>query len=130
MIVLFALAFSTPFISIIEEKAFLPWMRYTNQLFIGDEYRFRLGIWSTNKRLVHGHGAGSSSFKVALNHLVALTQAECRSLLGYKVDLKKKKNVKNENVKYPDAVDWRDQGVVNPIQDQGQYWTFKVILIN
>jgi cathepsin L len=120
MIVLIALAFSAPFISIHEEKSFLSWMRSTNQLFIGDEYQTRFGIWLTNKRLVQEHNAGSKSFKVSLNRLSALTPAEYRSLLGYKVDLRKKNPIQKKSLKIPDTVDWRDSGVVNPIQDQGQ----------
>jgi cathepsin L len=127
---LIALALSAPYISKHDEKAFLSWMRETNQLFIGDEYQFRFGIWSANKRLVQEHNSGSKSFKVSLNRLSALTQAEYRSLLGLKVDLKKKRNIKKSNKKLPDSVDWRNQGVVNAIQDQGQCgscWAFSAI---
>jgi cathepsin L len=130
MFALFALAFSAPYLSLHDEKSFVSWMRDTNQLFVGDEYQTRFGIWLTNKRFVQEHNAGSSTFKVGLNHLAALTPAEYRSLLGFKPDLSEKKRTTITSLKLPDTVDWRDEGVINPIQDQGQCgscWAFSAI---
>ena len=113
-----------------EEKAFLSWMRETNNLFVGDEYRFRLGIFLSNKRYVQEHNRKSSSFKVSLNSLAHLTQTEYNQLLGYK-DLGEAKlapvEIKNTLKDVPESLDWRTEQIVNPIKDQGQCgscWAF------
>jgi cathepsin L len=116
MFVLFAIASSSPYLSLHDEKSFVAWMRETNQLFVGNEYQTRFGIWLSNKRFVKEHNGGSSSYKVGLNPLAALTPAEYRSLLGFKSSLKEWKVAKSKRkitIKLPDTVDCRTNGVVN-----------------
>jgi len=113
-----------------EEKAFISWMRETSNFFVGDEYHARLGIWLSNKRYIQEFNK-KSDFRLELNHLAHYTKAEYDALLGFK-------NVKTETpIKrimatndVPDAVDWRESGIVNPIKDQGQCgscWSFSTI---
>jgi cathepsin L len=82
MFAIFVFVSSASCLSLHEEKSFVSWMRTTNQLFKGNEFQTGLGICLTNKRFVQEYNAGSSSFKVGLNHLSALTPAEYRTLLG------------------------------------------------
>jgi len=104
-------------------------MRETGNMFTGEEYQTRLGIFIQNKRLVQEHNAANFGFRVALNKLAHLTPAEYRSLLGFKMALSQRR-AKKSNVVPNDAVDWRDQGAVNPIKDQGQCgscWAFSTV---
>jgi cathepsin L len=88
MFALFALALSAPLISLHEEKSFISWMRATNQLFVGDEYQLRFGIWLAKKEYVQSVNAAHRGFTVSLNKFAAYTPAEYKALRDLKMVLK------------------------------------------
>jgi len=113
-----------------EERSFVSWMRENENMFTGDEYHQRLGIFLANKRLVREHNAAHKGFTVALNKFAALTTSEYRSLLGFKPIAKTSTKVAVKSSNNGADVDWRQKGVVNPIKDQGQCgscWAFSTV---
>jgi len=104
-------------------------MRETNQLFTGEEYQTRLGIWLSNKRLVQEHNAANKGFFLEVNKFAHLTPSEYQSMLGFRMNLAPEgKTIKTSaNV---DAIDWREKGAVNAIKDQaqcGSCWAFSTV---
>ena len=112
-----------------EEASFVQWMRESNNMFTGEEYKTRLGIWMTNKRLVQEHNK-AKGFLLSMNNLAHYTPAEYKAILGFKPNAAKRLAATPSNFKAPESVDWRQKGVVNNIKDQGQCgscWTFSTI---
>lgn len=122
MLSLFAFAVSSAFFASNgnDEKRFLSFMRETSQFYTGDEYHMRFGIFLTNMRKIEEHNRGSSSYKLGINHLMALTPAEYRSLLGTRYSQMERQPF-TPTKSAPESLDWRDTpDVVANIKDQGQ----------
>lgn len=101
-----------------------------------EEHRF--GVFTRNLEYIKKHNteynAGLHSYYLGVNHLADLEVEEFRKLNGYR----KSKNaslttggcstyLSASNVKVPDEVDWRKEGYVTPVKNQGQCgscWSF------
>lgn len=107
-------------------------MRNTNQIYTGDEYHFRLGIFLINSRRVREFNSAHQTFKLGLNKLSCHTPSEYKSLLGrHQIsNPKRRTTIKQFKGDLPSSIDWRDKGVVNEIKDQGQCgscWAFGTV---
>jgi cathepsin L len=112
-----------------EEASFVQWMRETNNMFTGEEYKTRLGIWLSNKRLVQEHNK-AKNFLLSMNHLAHYTPAEYKAILGFKQNAQNSEASAPSNYKAPESLDWREKNVVNAIKDQGQCgscWAFSIV---
>ena len=126
---LFSVIFSKLKVNENDEKSFLSWMRSTDQLFYGDDYQFRFGIWLTNYRFVRDHNKNNNKYKLEMNKFAALTYSEYQSMFVSSNGIIKTDKMKMiEKMKTNTlSIDWREKGAVNEIQDMGNCpadWAF------
>lgn len=107
-----------------EERSFIQWMRSTNQYFIGNEYHFRLGLFIARSRYIQEFNKHpGKTFTVSHNKYSCFTAPESKMLVGFhskrNKPLKKNSEVIQNFSKPPAFLDWREKGVVNPVNEQG-----------
>ena len=101
---------------------------YNKQYASSDEATQRRLTWEANLKFINQHNLehslGQHTFSVAMNQFGDMTKEEfAEQMNGYKMSNKNSKGsafLMPSNVEIPDSVDWRTQGYVTPIKDQGQ----------
>jgi len=105
----------------------------------GKDETMRRLIWESNLRFINQHNAeaeaGHHTFTVGMNKYGDMTSEEFGAMYnGYNMTnaMNKKRGTpyKMSAVKIPDSVDWREQGYVTPVKDQGQCgscWSFSAV---
>lgn len=102
---------------------------------------YRRTVFFTNLNKINEHNKrfdqGLVSYKLGLNKFADMTNEEFKQMRGRKVrpiigdedGIPTTEYVPPENASIPDSFDWRPQGAVTPIKDQGQCggcWAFSV----
>ncbi|KAK3733991.1 hypothetical protein QZH41_009857, partial [Actinostola sp. cb2023] len=118
-----------------DEAQWQAWKSFHGKKYTTDsEETFRKGIWKDNlKKILHRNTEGHS-YSLAMNHLGDFTQNEFRYFYNgmkahYSNHTKQtgSRFLPPSNLKLPTVVDWRKEGYVTPVKNQGQCgscWAF------
>jgi cathepsin L len=140
-IILLALALTASAVSIFNEKLDGEWVLFKaqhNKVYQHEkEETMRRLIWEKNLALINEHNVkadgGEHTFWLGMNKFGDMTSEEFSAKVnGFKKPANKNRTniYVPEKIKIPDSVDWRTQGYVTPVQDQGQCgscWAFSAL---
>lgn len=116
--------------SVIADSSWRTWKTTHSKVYESYNHeKVRYTIWQDNLRKIAEHNAKNNGVTLRMNHFGDLTNLEFKSLMnGY---LHHQRNgsafLTPNNVQIPDTVDWRTQGYVTPVKNQGQCgscWAF------
>jgi len=128
------MALSLPYDNDTYQFLFAKWMIHHKRSYSSHEFQQRFAIWRANFDYIQDHNSKNLSFTVAVNQFADLTNREFNLL--YKGLLRqvpiKQTNLLAHNGEFvdpslPAEVDWRKQGAVTAVKNQGQCgscWSF------
>ena len=119
----------------VDEREFVKYVaQYGKSYGTKEEYYFRANLFKKAREFVRTENAKTeNTFTVAINQFADRTSAEMLKKMGYKKFTGVKEvapYVLEPAVSIPTSVDWRNEGAVNPIRDQGDCgacWAFAAL---
>jgi len=113
-----------------QQAQFNSWALQFNKAYQSEEEAaYRFTVYQDNAKFVAEHDAEARGFQVALNEFADLTNAEFRAIYNGMNLTKTPADVfeLSVNTNIPATVDWRKEGAVTPVKNQGQCgscWSF------
>ncbi|KAL3502714.1 hypothetical protein ACH5RR_037163 [Cinchona calisaya] len=115
-------------------KKYEEWLKHYGRRYNDkEEWEMRFGIYQSNVQYVEYVNSQNLSYKLKDNQFADTTNEEFKSIyLGYKTGNHPHdgQNFTFEKVNLPATVDWRKQGAVTPVKDQGSCgscWAFSAV---